>query len=160
MWKWTYSLGLVTAQTIHLDKRDLHDRPLDGPTGHCFAEYWSSRRRRLGQSFLQQAVQVVNLWDDMARLMDGDRTYQDLSKVFIGDITQLSTVSLGNHQLHQKYQALAKVCKSNRKKSQNSQLTAWPQLKGPMSRNARVRSLSKSLRLGIVPASKRCHVRI
>jgi hypothetical protein len=75
-----------------------------------------------------------------------ERTYQDLAQLVIGDIGELGAVELGNDELQQQVSHV-----SDGLIDEFEERTAWPLLRGPMSRKARVLSLSKSLKLGISP---------
>lgn len=90
---------------------------------------------------------------------DREFSYQKLRELVIGDISQLLAVGLGNHELQTIKDASfapGQFCGSNRTKrcqwvNMIIQRTAWPRLRGLMSRKAKALSFSKSLKHGISP---------
>ena len=89
----------------------------------------------------------------------GEITYQDLAEVLVRDVRQLCAVELRDHELCAGAVLVSMapdVVGGNKGGGgcvvRADELTAWPLLRGPMSRKARVLSLSNSLKEGISPA--------
>jgi hypothetical protein len=81
-------------------------------------------------------------------------TYQDLAEVLVWHVGQFGRMELWDNELAFSLHQI--LLKSQSPISDVRRiLTAWPMLRGLMSRNARVLSLSKSLRQGISPGTVR-----
>lgn len=80
------------------------------------------------------------------------RTHQNLAQLVIGNVVQFSSMVLRDNELANSMSVFQTyTVESSVTKAALMVLTAWPLLRGPMSRKARVLSLSKSLNEGISP---------
>ena len=107
---------------------------------------------QLLQGGLRRGVASMSI--DPASNVPLGSAHQNLGQLVVRDVGELRPVVLGDHKLRQR--AASVVAGRQRDAGGRAKrLTAWPLLRGPMSRKANVLSLSKSFMQGISPVVAR-----